>query len=269
MRQCAISDTWCSDVFLKLKWVCKVSISLGSRKIWSGAGIMIWLALDDDPTILYFGRAWHGRIPPSANLTNFAPRGRSWLRLFSEPAIYRSEISSSRRCQCDISVQWNLTSTIETLNNSPHASGSGSDSGKTPNHEDCCTIIIRALYDNLQNPSEFAGWGQRLLFECTRIGRRRRFAGRSAVRVLWSRLLSPWWAVWMWKSKPWVESFSKSWGSWLLPVCTRIPSSRATCVNCRLRRVNMPPLMWPDQRSESRVYYWKRKSASLVSQLLL
>ena len=27
MRSCAISDTWCSDVFLKLNWVCKVKYS--------------------------------------------------------------------------------------------------------------------------------------------------------------------------------------------------------------------------------------------------
>ena len=65
-----------------------------------------------------------------------------------------------------------------------------------------------------------------LVLECARIGRRRRVTGWSTVRVLWSRRLSPWWAVWMWNSKPWPERSSRSWGSWLLPACTRISSNR-------------------------------------------
>jgi len=40
-----------------------------------------------------------------------------------------------------------------------------------------------------------------LLLECARIGRRRRVTGRSAIRVPWSRRLSPWRAVWMWNFK--------------------------------------------------------------------
>jgi len=86
--------TWWGNVLsvtrdaLKSSWnwsgSTRSSISLGSRMIWSGAGNTIWLVLDDDPTILYFGRAWHGRIPPAANLTNSVPRGRSWVRLFSD-----------------------------------------------------------------------------------------------------------------------------------------------------------------------------------------
>jgi len=74
-----------------------------------------------------------------------------------------------------------------------------------------------------------------LLLECARIGRRGWITGRSAVRVSWSRWLSPWWAVWMWNSKPWAVCSLRSWGSWLLSACTKISSSRAAWANCGLR----------------------------------
>jgi len=45
-----------------------------------------------------------------------------------------------------------------------------------------------------------------LLLECARMGYRRRVTGMSAVRFPWSRRLSPWWAVCMWNSKPWLSS---------------------------------------------------------------
>jgi len=59
-----------------------------------------------------------------------------------------------------------------------------------------------------------------LLLECARIGRRRRVTCGSAVRVLWSKWLSAWWAVWMWNSKPWDERSFRSWSMWLFNVAS-------------------------------------------------
>jgi len=146
MGPCAINDPWCSEVLLKLNRVCKVKRSSWFPPDWIRCWRYDLLHPRWRSGVIIFLKSFTWPKTPFCQSAQFCTREAHYERVSFQTCKSPQWDIFARRCDVDVAVPMKLVSM------------------QTPNNEDCCAIDIRALSDNLYNPSKSIRWWRRCPF---------------------------------------------------------------------------------------------------------